>query len=236
MPATYDDGINPFEIEEISPAFNDEWVAKRRVADAIKQLTEALVTSSPSIDTMHAIAEQLEITAEEFRESPRIYGRLDWAESGEHGNFGQISHELNPLAGWSNPLAPPVNNWIDGDRALATCLCGWQYEGPPGCVHGGYVAAIFDQFLGIAQILGGQPGMTGYLHVNYHQRTPLNVELKLEGKVVKVEGRKTTMRGEMYADGVMTASAEGLFVQPRGGMQTVRTHEAAVRGVDPEPA
>ena len=101
------------------------------MADAIKQLSEALVTSSPSIDTMHAIAEQLEITAKEFRGSPRIYGRFDWAASGEHGSFGQVSHELNPLAGWSNPLAPPVNNWLEGDIARGTCRCGWAYEGPP---------------------------------------------------------------------------------------------------------
>jgi hypothetical protein len=218
---------NPFAVEEITPPFNDEWSAKRRVANAIKLLTESLVTSSPSIATMHAIAEQLENTAAEFRESPRIFGRLDWAQSGMHGNFGQVSHELNPMAGWSNPLAPPVNHWFEGDLALATCQCGWAYEGPPGSVHGGFVAAIFDQFLGIAQMLGGQPGMTGYLHVNYHARTPLNTELKLQATLVKTEGRKTIMRGEMYAQGVMTASAEGLFVQPRGGMQNVQTLEAA---------
>ncbi len=221
------DDINPFATEDITPPFNDEWVAKRRVADAIKQLTEALVTSSPNIDTMHAIAGQLEVTAEEFRGSPRIYGRFDWSASGEHGNFGQVSHELNPMAGWSNPIAPPVNNWIEGDLALGTCQCGWAYEGPPGSVHGGFVAAIFDQFLGMAQVLGGQPGMTGYLHVNYHRRTPLNTELKLEARLVKVEGRKTFMRGEMYAEGVMTASAEGLFVEPRGGMQVIRTQQPA---------
>ncbi|CAA0078352.1 Uncharacterised protein [Halioglobus japonicus] len=221
------DDNNPFASEDITPPFNDEWVAKRRVANAIKQLSEALVTSSPDIGTMNAIAEQLEVTAEEFRGSPRIYGRFDWAASGEHGSFGQISHELNPMAGWSNPLAPPVNNWFDGDIARGTCQCGWAYEGPPGSVHGGFVAAIFDQFLGMAQELGGQPGMTGYLHINYHRRTPLNAELTLEGKLVKVEGRKTIMHGEMYAEGVMTASAEGLFVQPRGGIHEVRTQKAA---------
>jgi len=218
---------NPFAVEEITPPFSEEWSAKRRVADAIKQLTESLVTSSPGIATMHAIAEQLEITAAEFRESPRIFGRLDWSKSGMHGSFGQVSHELNPMAGWSNPLAPPVNSWFEGELALATCQCGWAYEGPPGSVHGGFVAAIFDQFLGMAQMLGGQPGMTGYLHVNYHARTPLNTELKLRGSLVKTEGRKTFMRGEMYALGVMTASAEGLFVQPLGGMHKVQTLEAA---------
>ena len=94
---------------------------------------------------------------------------------------------------------------------------------PTACMgHGGYVAAIFDQFLGMAQVLGKQPGMTGYLHVNYHNRTPLNTELKLEGKLVRTEGRKTIMWGEMFADGQMTASCEGLFIQPRGGMQAVK--------------
>ena len=81
----------------------------------------------------------------------------------------------------------------------------------------------------MAQILGGQPGMTGYLHVNYHNRTPLNTELTLEGRLLKVERRKTIMRGEMYADGVMTASAEGLFVQPKGGMHSIDTQGSAVQ-------
>ena len=223
---------NPFASEEITPAFNDEWVAKRRVADAIKQLTEVLVTSSPGIEKMHAIAEKLEDTAAEFGGSPRIYGRKDWAETGDHGSYGQISHELNPLAGWSNPIAPPINSWIEGDQAHATCQCGWAYEGPPGSVHGGFVAAIFDQFLGMAQMISDQPGMTAYLHVNYHNRTPLNTELKLQARLLKIEGRKTIISGEMYADGVMTASCEGLFIEPRGGMQAVRTLEAAKRRED----
>jgi len=224
--------INPFASEEITPPFNDEWVAKRRVANAIKQLTEVLVTSTPDTQKMHAIAEQLETTAEEFSQSPRIFGRLDWSNSGEHGSFGQISHELNPMAGWSNPLAPPINSWIEDETAHATCECGWAYEGPPGSVHGGFVAAIFDQFLGMAQMLGGQPGMTGYLHIDYYNRTPLNTPLRLEGKLVKVERRKTIMRGEMFADGVLTASAEGLFVQPKGGIYSVKTHESATKQSD----
>ena len=225
---------NPFASEEITAPYSAEWEAKRSVADAIKKLSEVLVTSSPSVDEMHKIAEKLNTTAEDFRNSPRIYGRSRWAESGEHGSFGQISHELNPLAGLSNPIAPPVNHWIDGDLAFATCECGWAYEGPPGSVHGGIVAAIFDQFLGMAQIIGGQPGMTAYLNISYHNRTPLNTELKLEGKLLRIEGRKTFMRGEMFADGTMTASCEGLFVQPRGGMMNVKVLEAALVQAAPE--
>ena len=91
---------NPFASEEITPPYSEEWEAKRRVAVAIKELTEVLVTSSPDIAKMHRIAADLETTASDFAASPRIYGRRDWAETREHGSFGQISHELNPLAGW----------------------------------------------------------------------------------------------------------------------------------------
>ncbi|MDZ7785447.1 MAG: PaaI family thioesterase [Halioglobus sp.] len=223
------DGIldqNPFASEEITPPYSDEWEAKRRVAEAIKQLTEVLVTSSPDSGKMHAIAAKLEQTARDFGQSPRIYGRYDWAMSGEHGNYGQISHELNPLAGWSNPIAPPINMWIDSDTAYGTCTCGWAYEGPPGSIHGGIVAAIFDQFLGMCQLMGGMPGMTAYLHVDFHKRTPLNTELRLEGRYDRIEGRKNFIRGQMYADGVMTASAEGLFVCPRGGMRALKSQSA----------
>lgn len=212
---------NPFASEEITAPFNDEWQAKRRVADALRNLTEVLVTSSPSVEKMHEIAEKLETTATDFSESQRIYGRSDWARSGEHGSYGQVSHELNPLAGLSNPIAPPINMWFEGDVAHANCQCGWVYEGPPGSVHGGIVSAIFDQFLGMAQFRSNQPGMTAYLKVDYHKRTPLNTKLSLEGKIVAVEKRKNTIHAQMYADGVMTASAEALFVQPRGGMSSL---------------
>ena len=180
---------HPFASEDITPPYSQEWEAKRRVSDAIKKLSEVLVTSSPDIDEMHRIAEKLESTAEEFANTPRIYGRIGWIETGDHGSFGQVSHELNPLSGLSNPLAPPVKTWIEDDVARGSCSCGWAYEGPPGSIHGGYVAAIFDQFLGMAQVIGKQPGMTAYLKVDYHQRTPLNTRLELEGWMVRQAGR-----------------------------------------------
>ena len=219
--------FNPFASEEITAPYSEEWEAKRRVSDAIRQLTEVLVTSSPAIDEMNRIAEKLESTAEEFSRTPRIYGRLGWIESGEHGSYGEVSHELNPMAGLSNPLAPPVNTWIEGDTALGSCYCGWAYEGPPGSVHGGYVAAIFDQFLGVAQILGNGPGMTAYLHVNYHSRTPLNTRLDLKARMLEREGRKTLMEADIIADGTKTASCEALFVQPREGMLSLKALEAS---------
>lgn len=219
--------FNPFESEEITAPYNEEWEAKRRVAQALKQLSEVLVTSTPPIPELHEIAEELEQTAQRFASCPRLYGRLEFLEEGTHGSFGQLAHELNPLAGLSNPIAPPINMWIKDDRAYGKVTVGWIYEGPPGTLHGGFVAAIFDQFLGMAQLIGKQPGMTGTLSVRYHNRTPLNTELRLEAWVEKIEGRKTIIKGEMYAGETLTASCEGLFVQPKGGMYKVKTQAEA---------
>ena len=71
---------------------------------------------------------------------------------------------------------------------------GSAYEGPPGCVHGGYVAAAFDEVLGSTQSLAGRPGMTARLTVNYRSPTPLHTELTFAGRVVGVEAARRSPR------------------------------------------
>lgn len=210
--------IDPFASEEITPAISAEWEAKRRVAAALRGLTEMLVSTSPAVPALHGLADKLESAARAFDALPRLTGRTGFVDAGGHGNFRQLAHELNPLAGMSNPLAPPLNVWLEDGRAHGKAMLGWAYEGPPGSVHGGVVAALFDQFMGVAQALGGQPGMTGTLSVRYHRRTPLHVELRFSAGLRRVEGRKTVVHAELHAGGVLTAECEALFVRPVGGM------------------
>jgi acyl-coenzyme A thioesterase PaaI-like protein len=216
MSATQD--IDPFATEEITPALSAEWEAKRRVAAALRQLNEVLVSSTPPVAELHALALRLEEAAGEFAGHPRIYGRMAFVEDGGHGNFRQIAHELNPLSGMSNPLAPPLNIWIEDGVAHGRATLGWAYEGPPGSVHGGYVAALFDQFLGMTQAIGGQPGFTGTLSMRFRRRTPLGTELRLRGHVEKLEGRKTIVHAELRAGDLLTAECQGVFVRPLEGM------------------
>lgn len=210
--------FNPFESEDISPPYSEHWQAKRRLAQALRELTEVLLTSTPPIDDMNDIAERLELQARQFAKSPRLFGQYAFMEDGAHGRRGEVNHELNALGGWSNPLAPGINMWIDGDRAYGTVTCGWAYEGPPLHIHGGYVAAIFDQFLGMAQMMGRNPGMTGTLKVRYLRPSPLNRELRLEAWVTQLEGRKSVLMGEMKDGETVTATCEALFIRPRNGL------------------
>lgn len=209
---------DPYSCDEPPSPLNEAWAAKRRAANAIKQLSELLVTSSPATEQILAIADRIETEALKIAESPRIYGCTNWSKSGEHGTYERVSSELNPLNGMSNPVAPPINCWAIGDRAYGTCECSWTYEGPPNSVHGGVIASIFDQFLGMTQWLTGQQGMTAQLNTRYHKPTPLNTPLTMEAWVALTKKRKTSVHGEIYADGERTASCEALFITPKMGM------------------
>ena len=91
---------------------------------------------------------------------------------------------------------------------------GAAYEGPPGHVHGGMVAAMFDELLGRAQ---QSAGFTGRLTITYRRPTPLHRELDLIGWFDRVDGRKRWMKGECRLDGELLTEAEGLFIAPRTG-------------------
>ena len=96
---------------------------------------------------------------------------------------------------------------------MGTATFGSAYEGPPGCVHGGYVAAAFDELLGLVQIIAGNPGMTGRLIVHYRSPTPLHdraAPARAASSASTVA--RTFCTGEIYAGDRLCAEAEGLFV------------------------
>ena len=120
----------------------------------------------------------------------------------------------SPLVGPLNPLAPPIEMSADGTTVTGLVTFGDAYEGPPGCVHGGFIAASFDEILGFAQGLSGAPGMTARLVVNYRSPTPLHQPLRFQGDIDHIEGRKIFVKGELrvVADDRLCAEAEGLFL------------------------
>ena len=54
--------------------------------------------------------------------------------------------------------------------------------------------------------------MTARLTVSYRSPTPLHTDLRLEGELVGVEGRKILTVGRCFHGDTLTAEAEGLFI------------------------
>ena len=193
------------------------WEQKRRLADAMRLVIERLVPSNAPVDELRTAADALERYAEALRAHPRLLSVYGHAESANAGDVGAF-FDQSPLIGLANPLAPPVTVGRTGERtAAATVTFGSAYEGPPGCVHGGFVAAAFDEVLGYTQSLSGAPGMTGTLTVRYRKPTPLHEELLFRAEFVRMEGRKIFCTGTVEAGGVVTAEAEGIFISARAG-------------------
>jgi acyl-coenzyme A thioesterase PaaI-like protein len=118
----------------------------------------------------------------------------------------------SPISGKRNPIAPPVRMWKEGNEVRGEATFSPTYAGPPDSVHGGIIAAVFDELLSMANIVTGKAGFTGTLNVKYHRKTPLNTPIELWGVNVRQDGRKQQSRAEMRVNGEVTASAEGLFI------------------------
>ena len=80
-------------------------------------------------------------------------------------------------------------------------------------MHGGIIAELFDELLGLANIVAAQPGMTGTLKIRYHRPTPLLAPLDLVARVTGREGRKIYTWGGIYHEGELTAEADGIFIE-----------------------
>ena len=80
--------FSPFASEEISPPFSPHWEAKRRAAQALRELIEALVTSDASTAEIDALADLVETQAATLAAGPRLHGLLAFLRDGKHGGHG----------------------------------------------------------------------------------------------------------------------------------------------------
>lgn len=141
------------------------------------------------------------------------------APGGTAGTASAESHfsDRSPFYGAMNPLSMPMRLEIEPGSGefgavLGRAVFTEPYEGPPGHIHGGFIAAAFDEVVGMAQSLTGRPGMTGRLSVTYRSPTPLNTEIVFKGWVEKVEGRKIFTKGTAHNGDTLCAEVEALFL------------------------
>jgi len=211
----------------------EKWAQKRRLADAMRVVIERLTHSDAPEHELRRAAEGLEAYAQALAGHPRLRFVHGYAESANAGDVAAF-FDRSPMIGLANPLAPPITLEKTGERsAEGRVVFGTAYEGPPGHVHGGFVAAAFDEVLGFVQSLSGRPGMTGTLVVRYRSPTPLHTELRFEAEYLRAEGRKLFTESRVYAGDVVCAEAEGIFVSIERSrfeeLETLRSEREAAR-------
>ena len=201
-----------------------------RVASALRRIG-AVTIGQPVEDEdlgvaaaeLAAVADRLEDAAARSKRPRNTPG-----PNGFPGVHPQDHFPTSPMIGFANPISPPVEVWAvhgeDGQRELrGRVTFDYPYEGPPTCVHGGVIAELFDELLGLSNILAGLGAMTGTLTIRYRRPTPLLAPLDVIARHTRSEGRKVFAWGGLYHDGELTAEAEGIFilVEPRRMLEIV---------------
>ena len=139
---------------------------------------------------------------------------------------GKLEHLTQMGSGRLNPQAPrlvfeevPAREDVTAEpeavEIRAACTLTAAHGGPPARAHGGMVAVILDQLLGVAASAAGAPGLTAGLNVRYRGATPYDVPLEVTGRWTGREGRKSFATGEIRAGGVVTAEATAVFIAER---------------------
>lgn len=103
----------------------------------------------------------------------------------------------------------------EAGRTRGTATFGITFEGPPGCVHGGYLAHFFDQVLGQHNLFEKIPAMTGSLTIRYRRSAPLLTPLRFEAWHESLGDRKVKTSGFLADGDEIVCEAEGIFIVPR---------------------
>lgn len=186
--------------------------SRERLATATRHLVDAVLTSEGVGDAdMDEAAAAIEELADRLHgdaaQAERPVGRRTYREPDHAGYLPR-----SPLVGGVNPVSPPLDWSFDEGRIVATGVFGSAHEGPPGYVHGGWIALAFDEALGMINIANDVPGMTGKLSVRYRAPTPLHTPVRLESWTEHVEGRRIVARGTLSVGDTLCAESDGLFV------------------------
>jgi len=185
-----------------------ELIARLRIADAPPDAlaaAAALARQASSLLEPYAVHDE-KPGQSHLRTVPFTGGGFSMREPAE---FFPYSSVVGPM----NPIAPPIALDFDGTTVRGTVTLGEVYAGPPGAVHGGIIALIFDELLGVVNVLSGVGAFTGTLSIRYERFTPIREELEVAAHVDRTEGKKVFTVGTISAGGGVTARAEGIFIQ-----------------------
>ena len=200
-------------------------ITQSRVAAAVeaRALVHALVGRDADDATFDEVRALLARANARLAEAPRLprpvpdfsgYDAMD-GQLVEVDRIGEpIIHAMadRAVAGPANPTSVEMRTWIVDGGAEADVEFGAAFEGAPGRVHGGVVAAVFDDLVGAAMAQARSPGFTGRLTVHYRAPTPIERPVRFRAWLGSRDGRKLHVHGDARLDDTVLATADAIMV------------------------
>lgn len=121
------------------------------------------------------------------------------------------------VCGINNPFGLKMKFYDAGPgEVLAEYTVLSQFQGYPGVVHGGVVAAMLDEVTSRTYMQGDPPKfyVTASLNIRYRKPVPVEEVLKLSGHAIRERGKVVFAKGEIFdGGGSLLAEADAVFVE-----------------------
>lgn len=186
--------------------------ALRGFHQALRRVLANHAIVNPEEDRLHAMTEQLNAIADELDALPKGRPFQRFVKGIPEDNPNRAL-PFSPISGYYSAVSMPMKIAVEGKRIVGEGVFNEVYEGPNGCIHGGMIAAIYDEILAMANVISDVAGPTVALTVNYKRPTPLHQPLRFEGWTESSEGRKTITKGRCLLNGEVISEAEGVFIR-----------------------
>jgi uncharacterized protein (TIGR00369 family) len=137
---------------------------------------------------------------------PDLAGLTPIAHSAQNRCFG---------CGKANPIGLHLDFFRTPDGLVVShAAIANTYEGPTGYLHGGIIATLLDETMSKAIRAKGLTAMTRHLEVDYRRPVPSSSPIRMEGRLVRSEGRKHWAEAHILdPDGAKLAVGKGLFIE-----------------------
>lgn len=148
-------------------------------ADALRRLAGQLLSLEHSHPTVDAMLDQIADWEKELAQAVAPDATPRIGDDGGDTRRVYLSHAFD--IGAFNPCFPTYEfDRIDADTAEGRVRFPVVYEGPPGLVHGGFLAVFFDCVIQHQNCATELSGKTRSLNVTFRRPTPILTDLSFD--------------------------------------------------------
>lgn len=187
----------------------DDHALSARLRHLADRLAAEDLTTGQRLELERLLAGATAVLGPEASDRSRFARTFD-PDGEREGPAGLPAH---PLALGTSAVYPPLRLQVstDGRRLEAEVCFGPAWEGPPGLVHGGFLAAGFDMVLSAMANHHLDHAVTRWLRLRYLKPTVLGRPLRYDVVLGEVRGRLLDLSGTLYADDRVTMRASAQF-------------------------
>jgi acyl-coenzyme A thioesterase PaaI-like protein len=186
----------------------EPWVFGEQPLPAVVELASAMRDLTDTVLSLERTSPELEALVRTVRDAHRrlaaqapadLRPRVDADPVDDPGDERRVYIDHGAAIGEYNPCFPRYTLQVDGGGAHGTVEFPISYEGPPGIVHGGFLAVFFDCALQELNCALGLAGKTAELDLRFRRPAPLLTSLTYRIERV-VDERRITAHAELFHD------------------------------------